>query len=63
MTTMIRPLRRATQIGAERTAITGGHVALTCGQTWDPCRRLVGALLGLGVGAGGRGAVLGSNCQ
>lgn len=63
MTTMIGPRRRAMQTGAERTAITGGHVALTCGQTWDRCRRLVGALLGLGVGAGDRVAALGPNCQ
>lgn len=31
MTTMIGPLRRATQIGAERTAITCGHLELTYG--------------------------------
>jgi long-chain acyl-CoA synthetase len=63
MTTMIGPLRRATQIGAERTAITCGHLELTYGQTWDRCRRLVGALRGLGVGAGDRVAVLGPNCH
>jgi len=63
MTTMIGPLRRATQIGAERTAITCGHLALTYGQTWERCRRLVGALRGLGVGVGDRVAVLGPNCH
>ncbi len=54
MTTMIGPLRRATQIAADRTAIACGDVELTYAQTWERCRRLLGALRALGMQPGDR---------
>jgi long-chain acyl-CoA synthetase len=63
MTTMIEPLRRATQVGPGRTAVRCGEVELTYAETLDRCRRLVGALRRDGVKAGDRVAVVGPNCH
>ncbi len=63
MTTMIGPLRRATLIAANRTAIACGDVELTYAETFDRCRRLAGGLRGLGLGDGDRVAVVGPNCH
>jgi hypothetical protein len=63
MATMIWPLRRATQVAAERVAVRCGPVRLTYGETWDRGRRLVGGLRRLGMGAGDRVAVVGPNCH
>jgi long-chain acyl-CoA synthetase len=63
MTTVISPLRRATQVGADRTAVTCLDETLTYRETWERCRRLVGALRALGVDAGDRVAVVGANCH
>jgi long-chain acyl-CoA synthetase len=63
MTTLIGPLRRAVQIAPDRVAVRCGEVGLTYGQVWDRAGRLVGALHGLGVGAGDRVAVVGRNCH
>jgi long-chain acyl-CoA synthetase len=63
MTTMIGPLRRATRIAPERTAVTCGGLELTYAETWERCRRLVGALRRLGLGTGDRVAVVGPNCH
>jgi long-chain acyl-CoA synthetase len=63
MTTMIGPLSRAVQVAAERIAVRCGDTELTYAQTLDRCRRLVGALRGLGVAEGDRVAVVGANCH
>src|SRR3954453_11704898 len=60
---MISPLRRARQVGAGRVAATCGEVSLTYAEMWERCRRLVGALHGLGVGRGDRVAVVSRNCH
>src|SRR3954469_569392 len=60
---MISPLRRARQVGAGRVAATCGEVSLTYAEMWERCRRLVGALHGLGVGRGDRVAVVSPNCH
>jgi long-chain acyl-CoA synthetase len=61
MTTMIRPLTRAVRVAPERVAVRCGDVELTYEQTWERCRRLVGALRRLGVSEGDRVAVVGPN--
>ena len=63
MTTMISPLRRATQVAARRHAVTCGEVSLTYAETWGRCRRLVGALRALGLHEGDRVAVVSPNCH
>jgi long-chain acyl-CoA synthetase len=63
MVMMVSPLRRAVQVAGERAAVCCGSTELTYAQTWDRCRRLVGALHGLGVRAGDRVAVVGPNCH
>jgi long-chain acyl-CoA synthetase len=63
VTTMIGPLSRAMQVAPERVAVRCGAVELTYRQTWERCRRLVGALRGLGVEDGDRVAVVGANCH
>src|SRR5438270_6880575 len=63
MNTVRGPMRRAIQVGGTRTAVTCGDVHLTYAQTWDRCRRLVGALRALGLGEGDRVAVVGPNCH
>jgi long-chain acyl-CoA synthetase len=63
MGTMIDPLRRARQVAADRVAVCCGDVELTYAETWDRCRRLVGALRRMGVEDGDRVAVVGPNCH
>src|ERR1700748_3326573 len=63
MTTMIAPLARAVAVGPERCAVRCGELELSYGQMWEWAGRLVGALHGLGVGAGDRVAVVGPNCH
>ena len=63
MTTMISPLRRATQVAPRRPAVRCGEVSLTYGEMWDRCRRLVGALRGLGVQEGDRVGIVSPNCH
>jgi long-chain acyl-CoA synthetase len=63
VTTMIGPLRRAAQVAADRPAVACGTTTLTHGETWERCRRLVGALRGLGLEEGDRVAVVGPNCH
>ncbi len=60
---MISPLRRAVQVAAGRPAVTCGDVSLTYAETRERCRRLVGALRGIGVEEGDRVAVVGPNCH
>ena len=60
---MISPLRRAVQVAAGRPAVTCGEVSLTYAETRERCRRLVGALRGIGVEEGDRVAVVGPNCH
>jgi acyl-CoA synthetase (AMP-forming)/AMP-acid ligase II len=63
MTTMIGPLSRAMQVAAERPAVACGELRLTYAETWDRCRRLAGALRGLGLARCDRVAVVGPNCH
>jgi long-chain acyl-CoA synthetase len=63
MTTMIGPLRRAMGVGPERCAVRCGEIELSYSQMWERAGRLIGALHGLGVGAGDRVAVVGPNCH
>src|SRR4051812_24238093 len=63
MATMISPLRRAGQVGASRTAVVCGDVGLTYAQMWERCRRLAGALRGLGLVEGDRVGVVSPNCH
>ncbi len=63
MTTMIGPLRRANQIAPHQAAIVCGDTKLTYAETFERCRRLVGALRSLGLRDGDRVAVVGANCH
>src|SRR5215216_1011223 len=63
MTTMLGPLRRARRVAATATAVHCAEVELTYEEMWDRCRRLVGGLSELGLGAGDRVAVVGPNCH
>jgi long-chain acyl-CoA synthetase len=63
MASVLIPLRRATQVGSTRVAVSCGGLELTYGQMWDRCRRLVGALRAVGVQDGDRVAVVGPNCH
>jgi long-chain acyl-CoA synthetase len=63
MATLITPIRRATLVGRNHTAAICGDQRLTYAQTWDRCRRLAGALRGLGLSEGDRVAVIGPNCH
>jgi long-chain acyl-CoA synthetase len=58
---MIWPLRRAVQVAPGRPAVRFADVELTYAQTWERCRRLVGALRSLGVERGDRVAVVAQN--
>src|ERR671932_1211492 len=60
---MISPLRRATQVAADRTAVVCGDARPSYGEMADRCRRLVGALRALGVEAGDRVAIVAPNCH
>jgi long-chain acyl-CoA synthetase len=63
MATMISPLRRATQVGAGRAAVSCGPLELTYAEMWERCRRLAGALRGLGLQEGDRVGVVSPNCH
>jgi long-chain acyl-CoA synthetase len=63
MATMISPLRRATQVAADRPAVFCDSTELTYGEMWDRCRRLAGALRSLGVAEGDRVGVVSPNCH
>src|SRR3954449_1152816 len=63
MATMISPLRRATQVAADRTAVVCGGARLSYAEMAERCRRLAGALYGLGVAQGDRVAIVSPNCH
>ena len=63
MTTVIAPLGRAMHVGADRTAMACGGDTFTYRETWERCRRLVGALRALGLEQGDRVAIVGPNCH
>jgi long-chain acyl-CoA synthetase len=63
MATMISPLRRAVQVGADRPAVVCEGISLTYAEMSDRCRRLVGALRGIGIDDGDRVAVVSPNCH
>src|ERR1700754_1836753 len=63
MPTMISPLRRAVQVAADRPAVVCGHARLTYAEMWERCRRLLGALRGLGLEEGDRVGVVSANCH
>src|SRR3954471_22140772 len=58
---MIWPLRRAVAVAPAAEAVRFEDVALTYADTWERCRRLVGALRALGVQRGDRVAVVAQN--
>src|SRR3954449_7432467 len=58
---MIWPLRRAVRVAPDAAAIRFEDVALTYADTWERCRRLVGALRALGLQRGDRVAVVAQN--
>src|SRR5262245_8591914 len=60
---MIGPLARAMQVAPESVAVRCGEVELTYAETWERCRRLAGALRGLGLADGDRVAVVSQNCH
>ena len=62
-TTLISPLRSAMHVGAGRPSMTCGDDHLTYADTWNRCRRLAGALHGLGLQRGDRVAVVAANCH
>src|SRR3954453_17818688 len=63
MATMISPLRRATQVAADRKAVVCGATRLSYAEMAERCARLAGALRGLGVAAGERVAIVSPNCH
>jgi acyl-CoA synthetase (AMP-forming)/AMP-acid ligase II len=63
MVTMTAALRRAEQTAADDTAVICGTDSFTYAELADRCRRLGGALRGLGLEAGDRVAVVGPNCH
>ena len=58
---MIWPLRRAVRVAGGRPAVRFGTAELTYAETWARCRRLAGALRGLGLERGDRVAVVAPN--
>src|SRR4051794_24939199 len=63
MATMISPLRRATQVAADRTAVVCGGARLSYAEMAKRSERLAGALRGLGVGAGDGVAIVSPTCH
>jgi long-chain acyl-CoA synthetase len=63
MHTFADPLRRALGVAASDVAVVCGDHRLTYAETWQRCRRLAGALHGLGVQQGDRVALIASNCH
>jgi len=61
--TFASPLERARTVAGRRTAVVCGETTMTYDQTWHRCRRLVGALRGLGLERGDRVAVIAANCH
>ena len=61
MLTFADPLRRALQIGADRTAVIDGDRSFTYAEFNNRCERLAGGLYGLGLKAGDRVAILAGN--
>ena len=59
---MLSPLRRAVTVGADRPAVIGTG-AQTYRELWVRCRRLAGALAGLGLARGDRVAVVAANSR
>jgi long-chain acyl-CoA synthetase len=57
---LLSPLRRAVSVGGERPAVVGPG-GLTYRELWAHCRRLTGALAGLGLERGDRVAVAAAN--
>ena len=59
---LLSPLRRAVSVGADRPAVVGAG-PLTYRELWSRCRRLTGALAGLGLERGDRVAVVAANSR
>src|SRR5262245_5111167 len=57
---LLSPLRRAVTVGGDRPAVVGPG-GLTYRELWARCRRLTGALAGLGLEPGARVAVAAGN--
>src|SRR3954470_20452270 len=58
---MIWPLRRAVRVAPDRPAVRFADHSVTYAETWDRCRRLVGALRACGAQRGDRVAVVAQN--
>ncbi|MEY2521775.1 MAG: hypothetical protein QOJ66_340 [Ilumatobacteraceae bacterium] len=63
MHTFVDPLRRAFGVAPNDVAVVCGSDRLTYEQTWHRCRRLAGALVGMGLEQGDRVAIAGANCH
>ena len=61
MHTFLDPLVRARRIARTRPALQCGEILRTYDELWSRCRRLAGALDGLGIGPGERVAILSAN--
>src|SRR5919202_6987676 len=59
---LLSPLRRAVAVGDDRPAVMGNG-AMTYREMWGRCRRLAGALAGLGLQRGDRVAVAAANSR
>jgi len=61
MPTFIDPLKRALQIGADRTAVLYDGNSTSYRDLWTRCRKLAGMVSGKGAGPGDRIAILAAN--
>jgi long-chain acyl-CoA synthetase len=59
--TFLDPLVRARRVARTRPALQCGEILRTYDELWSRCRRLAGALDGLGIGSGERVAILAAN--
>ncbi|MBI4479597.1 MAG: AMP-binding protein, partial [Acidobacteria bacterium] len=61
--TPLRFLERAQNLYGDKQGVICGELRLTYSEFFDRCRRLAGALTGLGIQPGDRVAFLGYNCH
>jgi long-chain acyl-CoA synthetase len=57
------PLARAVQVASDGVAVRCEEVELTYAEMWHRCRRLLGALRGIGLAEGDRVALVAPNCH
>jgi long-chain acyl-CoA synthetase len=63
LNTLADPLRHASRLSAQRTALVCGTHIETYADLWVRCRKLAGALYGRGLERGDRVAILAGNCH